>query len=109
MDEYLKYCGTANTIGVPFQVFAVRSGKAFEKAPDKRDQIVAATRRQFNMLSWLGIGLGVIMIVLAFLPEEPGEGVFKAISGVLWLVLSVECFWAKRQIANVPAVPASGV
>ena len=34
MDEYQKYCGTANTIGVPFQVIAPRGG-ARTVAPDQ--------------------------------------------------------------------------
>jgi hypothetical protein len=90
-------------IGLPFQVSAIKSGKAFEKSPEKREMILAATRRQFNLLSWVGIALGIAMIGLSFVPDEPGEGTFKLVSGVLWLVLSAECFWAKSQIAGVPA------
>lgn len=93
-------------IGVPLQVNAIRNGKAFEKAPEKRAMIIAATARQFSLLSWLGIGLGVIEIGLAFVEDEPGEWVFKLIAGIVWLVASALSFWGKRQIAAVAAATA---
>jgi dimethylglycine dehydrogenase len=33
MDEYQKYCGTANTIGVPFQVIGPEQVKAHRRRP----------------------------------------------------------------------------
>jgi len=88
-------------IGLPFQVAAIKSGKAFEKTPDKRADVLAATRRQFTMLFWAGIVLGIILLGLAFVRDEPGEGAFKVLSGFLWLVLAGECFWARKQIAGI--------
>lgn len=92
-------------IGVPIQVKSIRSGAAFAKAPEKRATILEATRKQFRMLSWVGLGLGVVEIAMSFLPDdEPGEAKFKIAAGVLWLVLSGLCFWAQRRIADVPTV-----
>ncbi len=91
-------------VGVPYQVSAIRSGAAFQKAPDKRAMDLTATRKQFRMLSWVGIGLGLIEIGLSFVPDEPGEAKFKLAAGVVWLVLSGLCFWALRRIADVPLV-----
>ncbi|MGH6872186.1 MAG: hypothetical protein ACREHE_11830 [Rhizomicrobium sp.] len=93
-------------IGVPLQVKAIRDGTAFRKAPEKRDMIVAATLKQFSLLSWLGIGFGVIEIALAFVEDEPGEWMFKLIAGIVWLAASALSFWGKRQIATLPSAAA---
>ena len=90
-------------IGVPIQVSSIRSGAAFAKAPEKRAMVLEGTRKQFRMLSWVGLGLGVVEIGLSFIPDEPGEAKFKLAAGVLWLVMSGLCFWALRRIADVPS------
>jgi hypothetical protein len=91
-------------IGVPFMIKSIRSGAAFKKTPEKRAELLAAFRKQFTMLGWLGIVFGVLEVGMYFITDEPGEGVFKIIAGMLWLVLSGLCFYGLRAIADVPAV-----
>ncbi len=91
---------------VPFQIKSIRSGAAFKKAPEKRAMLLAAFRKQFTMLGWVGLVFGGLEFGMYFI-AEPGEGVFKIIAGVLWLVLSGLCFYSLRSIADVPAVEAA--
>jgi hypothetical protein len=89
-------------IGVPFMLSSIRSGAAFKKAPEKRAEILAASRKQFKMFAWLGLIFGVLEMGMYFI-SEPGEGIVKIVAGVLWLVLGGLCFYALRAIADVPA------
>ncbi|HEY2069568.1 MAG TPA: hypothetical protein VGG48_08450 [Rhizomicrobium sp.] len=90
-------------IGVPFMISSLRSGSAFKKTPEKRAEILTAMRKQFTMLSWVGLVLGAAEIGLYFI-SDPDERLTYAIAGVLWLVLSAECFYAKSATADVPLI-----
>jgi hypothetical protein len=91
-------------IAAPFIVKSIRSGAAFKKAPEKRAELLTAFRKQFTWLGWVGLVFGVLEMGMYFITDEPGEGVFKVVAGVLWLVLSGLCFYGLRSIANVPAI-----
>jgi hypothetical protein len=90
-------------IAVPYTIQSIRSGAAFKKAPEKRAELLTAFRKQFNWLGWVGVIFGVLEMGMYFITDEPGEGIFKIIAGVLWLVLSGLCFYGLRSIADVPA------
>jgi len=95
-------CSLAICVVTPIEVRKIRSGWVRDKYKGDRTKYIAAFRAQLNMLTWVGVGFGVLSIGLAFIEMEPGEPVVKVIAGLVWFAVACICFVSRRMIPNEP-------
>lgn len=101
-------CSLVVCIGLPIEVSRIRRGYAPKAYAGDQGKYLIAFRKQLNMLTWVGLGLGVITFGLAFIEKTPGEKVFKIVAGLIWLAVAVICLVSQRMLPAAPAaVPDS--
>jgi hypothetical protein len=94
-------------IVTPIQTAKVRAGEVPAKFKGTPAEYRANYLKQVTMLMWLGLVFGVLMVGLAFLPDESYEWIVKLVSAALWFTLSGLSFAAKRSLESAPPVPAA--
>jgi hypothetical protein len=93
-------CSLAICIITPIEVGKIRAGWVRAKFAGDREKFLAAYRKQLTMLTWVGVGFGVLSFGLAFIEAEPGESTVKVIAGVVWLVVACVCFISRRMVPD---------
>ena len=95
-------------IVTPIQTARVRSGQVPAKFKGTPAEYRTAYLKQLNLLTWVGLGFGCLMLVLAVIPNDtPYEWVVKLISAGLWFALAGICFFSKRSLATAAPVPTA--
>ena len=87
----------------PIEVAKIRKGWVRKKFADDPQAFIAAYHRQLNMVMWLGVVFGVLVLLTAFLETEPGEDIVKFVASAIWFALAVICFVSRRRLP--PADP----
>lgn len=95
----------APCILTPIEVARIRGGWVRKKFANDRQAFIVAYQRQLNMLTWLGLVFGILMLATALLETEPGEDVVKLIAAVIWFAVAVVCFVCRRRLPS-PQHPA---
>ena len=49
------------------------------------------------MLTWVGLGLGVLHLRPGLQSKTPGEKIFKIFAGVVWLAVAVICVVSRHR------------
>jgi hypothetical protein len=93
-------CSLAVCILTPIEVGRIRSGWVREKFKGDREKFIAAYRKQLTLLTWVGLGFGILSIGLSFVEMEPGEGTVKIVAGVIWLAVAGICAVSKRMLPS---------
>ncbi len=98
-------CSLAICILTPIEVSRIRSGWVREKFKGDREKFLAAYHKQLALLTWVGVGFGILSIGLSFIEMHPAEGTVKIVAGIIWFAVAIICAVSKRML---PAAAAAG-
>ena len=96
-------CSLAICILTPIEVSRIRSGWIRAKFKGDREQFIAAYHKQLAMLTWVGVGFGILSIGLSFIEMHPGEGTVKIIAGIIWFAVAGICAVSNRMLPGAAA------
>jgi hypothetical protein len=96
-------CSLAICILTPIEVSRIRSGRVREKFKSDPGKYIAAYHKQLALLTWVGVGFGILSIALSFIEMHPGEGTVKIIAGIIWFAVAGICAVSKRMLPDAAA------
>ena len=95
-------------IGIPIQTAKVRSGAVPAKFKGTPAEYRAAWVKQVTTLMWVGLVLGVLMLGMAFIPNDtPYEWIAMSVSSEKRNTASTQSNNTKHSRETAPPVPAT--
>ena len=89
-------CSVMICILTPLEVNRLRSGWT-PKNGDRETHLVRY-RAQLRMLTFVGLGFGGLTLALILIESNPGEKVFKAVAGLVWLAVAFICHTQRARL-----------
>jgi hypothetical protein len=94
-------CSLMICVLTPIEVGRIRGGWVNKKFENDRPKFLAAYSRQLAMLTWVGVGFGVLTLGLVAIEHNPGERIVKMVAGVIWLAVAAICFIYRKRLPTV--------
>jgi hypothetical protein len=91
-------CSLMICVLTPIEVGRIRGGWVNKKFENDRPKFLAAYNRQLAMLTWVGLGFGVMTFGLIAIESNPGERIVKGVAGAIWLAVAVICYIYRRRL-----------